>query len=182
MNGAVPVLPPTYRPSWCEQGQLYNTLQLMYPRPESGCSATGEETRFIFCMYTVTNMATLWIIKFTSVKHMFCVSVHFTHVLHMTKAVPMWWKSGTKYRGPAVRKGARDLNTLHFFFSVVIIICRIYRSALSDPTQVTVQLRASLFDLVLRLLAGPPLLGSRSRPRRPWNKEHNIRQTLLPDT
>jgi hypothetical protein len=103
-------------------------------------------------------MATLRIVEFTSVKHMICVSAHFTQVLRRTKAVPMGWKAGTNYL-------ARDLTTL-LFFSVVIIICRIYRSTPSDQAQLTLHLTVSLFDLVLRLLAGPPLLGSRSRPRR----------------
>jgi hypothetical protein len=49
ISEAVPILPPIYRPSLCEQGQLYNTVQLMHPRPESGCSTTDEETRYIFC-------------------------------------------------------------------------------------------------------------------------------------
>jgi hypothetical protein len=48
MSGAVPDLPLTCKPKLCEQGQLCNTLQLMQPRPESGCSTTDEKNEIQF--------------------------------------------------------------------------------------------------------------------------------------
>jgi len=45
------------------------------------------------------------------------------------------------------------------------IICRLYKVTLSDQAQVTLQLTLSLFDLVLRFLAGPPFLGARKKSR-----------------
>jgi len=45
------------------------------------------------------------------------------------------------------------------------IICRLYKVSLSDQAQVTLQLTVSLFDLVSKFLAGPPLLGARKKSR-----------------
>lgn len=105
---------------------------------------------------------TLRIVEFTFVKNVICVSVHFTHVLHRTKAAPIGWKAGTNYR-------ARELTTLLFFFSFSVVYHYLWNLQINpfSQAQVTLQLKLCLFDLVLRLLAGPPLLGSRSRPRRP---------------
>jgi hypothetical protein len=45
-----------------------------------------------------------------------------------------------------------------FVFLRCIVICPLYKLTPSDQAQVTLHLRVSLADLVLRFLAGPPLL------------------------
>jgi hypothetical protein len=71
-----------------------------------------------------------------------------------------WGESGTNYRGPVIRKGDRGSTMSHMFltFSVVSLFCRLYNLTLPDQAQVILQLRVSVFDLMWRFLAGPPLL------------------------
>jgi hypothetical protein len=90
-------------------------------------------------------------------------------------------KEGLNYRSPAVRKRARTTTMLRMFIasSVVSLFVRLYRLTLLDKVQVTLQLTNILYDLVLRILAGPPFLaggggakkfftGVRTRCRRLW--------------
>jgi len=45
-----------------------------------------------------------------------------------------------------------------FVFLGNIIVCQLYKLALTDPAQVTLQLRVILSDLVFRYIVGLPLL------------------------
>jgi hypothetical protein len=82
-----------------------------------------------------------------------------------------------KLPGPGAPEGGPgpDYVAYVFLFLCSIIICRLYKLALSDQAQVTLQLTVSLSDLVCRFvtgaLAGGPkiffLTGARIRSRRP---------------
>ena len=48
-------------------------------------------------------------------------------------------EAGTNYQGPAVRKGAQDLCWHAFFFSIIIIICRLYKLTSLGQAQDTLQ-------------------------------------------
>ena len=98
--------------------------------------------------------------------------------------LPTWWGEGEGHRyNPPVARGTEGGSgpgyvAWIFVFIGSVIICQLYKLTLSEQAQITLQLTVSLIDLVLRILASTSLLGSRSRPRRPWNKEHNSHQTL----
>jgi hypothetical protein len=63
-------------------------------------------------------------------------------------------EAGTNYEGPTVQKGARGPKMLQmFYFLGSTIIFRLY-----SLTPVTLQLGVSVFDLMVRFLAGPSLL------------------------
>ena len=63
-------------------------------------------------------------------------------------------ESGTNYRDPKVRKGARArLYSTCFIFLSSIITCRMYKLTLSEQVPVAVQLKFSLSDSMSRFLA-----------------------------
>jgi hypothetical protein len=74
-------------------------------------------------------------------------------------------------RPPRLREGRRsqykfpgpDYFAHVFAFLGSIIICRLYKLTLSRQAEVTLQLKVSLSDLVLKFLAGLPLLGGGGR-------------------
>jgi hypothetical protein len=65
----------------------------------------------------------------------------------------MWGGGGSRYKLPGP-----DYIAYVFVFLSSITICRLYKLTVSDQTQVTLQLKVGLSDLVSILLAGPPLL------------------------
>ena len=71
--------------------------------------------------------------------------------------------AGKNHRDSAVRKGVRDPKIVHVFvfLGCTITIDFINKLTLSDQTHLTLHMTVSLFDLVLRFLAGPLLLGAR---------------------
>jgi hypothetical protein len=70
--------------------------------------------------------------------------------------------------GPVQITGGPTMLHMFVFLSSTII-CRLYKLTVSDQTQVMLQLTVGLANLVVRFLAGPPLLGGggQSRSRRP---------------
>jgi hypothetical protein len=92
--------------------------------------------------------------------------------LRSNQAVPLTAPGGggearKHYRGPATLKGSRGPTTLHMFLSshISIITCRLYKLTPPDHTQVTLQVTVTVPDLVSRSVAGPPLVGARTRSR-----------------
>lgn len=57
-----------------------------------------------------------------------------------------------------------DYVTYAFVFLGGTIICRLQKLTLSDQAHVILQLKVSIYDLVHRLLAGPPLVGGGTPP------------------